>query len=67
HVIFVEPEKCVSIVNAMTQARDYMLAPPQKDLEPGETFTAHVRHMITRVDEIEDIQPYWNRFMEDFY
>ncbi|MEN8230908.1 MAG: hypothetical protein ABFS38_22320, partial [Bacteroidota bacterium] len=33
HVIFVEPEKCVSIVNAMTQARDYMLAPPQKDLE----------------------------------
>ncbi|MEN8227729.1 MAG: hypothetical protein ABFS38_06200 [Bacteroidota bacterium] len=32
---------------------------------PGETFTARVRHIITGINNIEDLKPHWDRFMDD--
>lgn len=65
HVIFVETDKCLSIVSAMNQARDYMLAPRQKDLRPRELFSARVRHIIANIENMEDLKRRWEIFMED--
>jgi len=62
HLFLVEPGSCASIVSAMTQARDYMLAPPQRDLPPGGSFTARVRHVIAEADRAEDLNPHWDAF-----
>ena len=63
HIIFVEPEKCLSIASAMTQARDYMLAPADKDLAPQGTFSARVRHLIAPIHDTQDLAPYWDTFV----
>lgn len=65
HVFFVEPEKCLSIVSAMKQARDYMLSPANRDLEPQESFSARVRHIITDISGMEDLKQRWDAFIKD--
>jgi len=65
HVLFIEPEKCLTIVSAMTQARDYMLAPAQKDLSSQGSFTARVRHIIANINDTEDLNSHWNTFIQD--
>lgn len=65
HVLMVEPAKCLHITSAMRQARDYMLAPAETDLNPGAVFTARVRHIISRMDGMRDLRRQWNRFVDD--
>jgi len=63
HVILVEPEKCLSVVSAMNQARDYMLCPEQDELGPQETFTARVRHIVGKTSGIDDLKRRWDLFV----
>lgn len=65
HVFFVEPEKCLSIVSAMNQARDYMLSPEKGDLEPQESFSARARHVIGDITGMDDLKRRWGVFIND--
>lgn len=65
HIIFVEPAKCLSIVSAANQARDYTLVPPGGDLQPGEAFTARVRHIIAKIETLADLEKHWDNFEHD--
>ncbi|MFA6566971.1 MAG: hypothetical protein WCS96_02050 [Victivallales bacterium] len=65
HILFVEPAKCLNIVSAANQARDYMLAPPAKNLAPGESFTARVRHIIAKIETVTELKKYWDEFEHD--
>ncbi|MFC2087711.1 hypothetical protein ACFLSA_06090, partial [Bacteroidota bacterium] len=65
HVLMVEPAKCLYITSAMRQARDYMLAPAETDLNPGAKFTARVRHVIKRIGGINDVKRLWDGFLDD--
>lgn len=65
HLFFIEPEKCLSIVSAMGQARDYMLAPANKDLGPQESFSARVRHIIADIRGMDDLKQRWGVFIKD--
>jgi len=65
HLILVEPDVCLAIVSAMRQARDYMLAPPQRHLRAGESFTARVRHLIGGTGGPEDVQRQWDAFLQE--
>ncbi len=65
HILMVEPEKCLLTASAMRQARDYMLAPVETDLNPRSVFTARVRHVIARIDGMNDLRPHWERFVAD--
>ncbi|MFC1712856.1 hypothetical protein ACFL6S_04255 [Candidatus Poribacteria bacterium] len=65
HVLMVEPSKCLRITSAMRQAFDYMLAPDEMDLLPDGVFTARVRHIIARIDGMNDLRPRWDKFLDD--
>jgi hypothetical protein len=65
HVMFVDPAKCVAIVSAMNQARDYMLAPPHSDLAPQESFATCIRHFIANIRGPADVQRRWDAFIKD--
>jgi hypothetical protein len=65
HVIFIEPEKCQNVVSAANQARDYTLAPPGRNLAPGESFTARVRHLIVKFETVPELERLWNDFEND--
>ena len=67
HVIFVEPDKCLNVVSAANQARDYTLAPPEKNLAPGESFNARVRHVIAKLETIPELERLWSDFINDQY
>lgn len=67
HVLMVEPAKCLRITSGMRQARDYMLAPVEKDLEPGGIFTARVRHVIARIASLNDLKAQWDRFLLELH
>ena len=60
-----EPDVCSSVVSAMNQARDDMLMPPNRDLQPRESFAATVRHTICKVRDVGDLEPRWSAFLED--
>lgn len=62
HIVMVEEEKCIAIVSAMNQARDYMLGPPGRDFAPDESFSARARHLIARVDSANDLESLWSDF-----
>jgi hypothetical protein len=62
HVILVEPAVCGAMVTWEQQARDYLLRPPKGDLLEGESFTARVRHVITAVDSVKDLEHLWAYF-----
>jgi len=59
HVLMVEPDKCAAIVTWNNQARDYMIRPPNYDLQPGESFITTIRHAIT---DFQDPQALWADF-----
>lgn len=65
HIILIEPEKCMSIVSAANQARDYMLAPPTADLAPKQSFSAGVRHIIAKIETMDELRNEWERFEKD--
>ena len=65
HIILVEPEKCMSIVSAANQARDYMLSPPTADLAPQQSFSARIRHIIAKIETIDELRNEWDRFEKD--
>lgn len=62
HVILVDPRACGALVTFRHQARDFLLRPPDNDLHVGESFTGKVRHVITAVDSVADVEKLWAAF-----
>ena len=62
HVTMSEPAGCAGVVTWNSQARDYMIRPPDSDLKPGESFRARIRHVIAPADSEQDVQELWREF-----
>ena len=62
HAILVGPATCGSIVTWMDQARDYLICPPNHHLNPGESFSARVKHVVAPVNGSEDLEALWRTF-----
>jgi hypothetical protein len=62
HVLLVQPATCAAITTWINQARDYVIRPPDYDLKPGVKFTARVRHVITPVENADDLGRLWGEF-----
>ena len=65
HVLMVDPAACAALVTWLGQARDHMVGPAGGRLAPGESFTARIRHLVTTVDDVRDVQRLWDKFEDE--
>jgi len=69
HIVMSEEARTSAISQGMRGvAQDYLLYPPGMSLAPGDSFSAHIRHLLVKVSDDElpgELEEWWAEFEAD--